>query len=197
MADDPHKNITVRSQIVGDDVDFKDDNMILNKGITADTIINSWNANRNKLHKALIDGQLMSNLDTVVGHDSRCKNYMGTGKRPLNNKFKCEGCNYVGILFPDQRIIGDVITIQVGKYIGKQYKIKPNHDGQLGSYTHITTPIYQSMRIIEKLKNMRACETSLSDMVFSTHFYVTSNSATQYAIISLLMEAELNKFWRI
>jgi hypothetical protein len=193
MTDVGNEIITVRSQISNDESPqysiLEDENV----GITADAIIESWDENRNDLHQALINSDL-SHLDDVVGDDSNCKNYMGKGTKPLSNRFKCDGCTHTGILFLNQRINSDIITIQVGKYVGQQYRLKSNLEGKLASYVSTTNPVEQSKVILDRLKYIKDCESTLENMVQTTKFNVVHNPNTQYIAMSILMEAELNKF---
>jgi len=193
MTDDGNEIITVRSQINSDELPPRPTLEDEHVGITADAIIESWDQNRNDLHQALIDGDL-NHLDEIVGDDSSCKNYMGKGVKPLSNKFKCDGCTHMAILFPNQRITSDTITIQVGKYVGHQYKLKSNLEGKLASYSPTTNPVEQSKIVLDRLKYIKDCESTLENMIKTTKFNVVHNPNTQYIAMSILMEAELNKF---
>jgi len=160
--------------------------------VSADDIIDRFKYDSLLIFNNIFKGEL--NISDIYIQDNDCRCQLGLGKRPYVNTHKCNGCSMIRSILPGMKISPEKnITIQVGKYEGKNFQIV-EYDDIFGKYTY--NEEYSNVADFLLKKENKLC--LLDDSIYSknktTSYYITPSYITNYIITSIFLNNKMHKY---
>lgn len=160
---------------------------------SADDILDRIKYDSSIIFKNLRQG--IFDLEKVLPVDKKCLCNLGQGKRPFVNRNTCVGCELMRRIFTTIKVPeSKIVTIEVGKYLGKKIKINTYNKHKYEKYEKCS---YQTsiMKILStKEHEMFLLDKSFNKIYNNTTVYSTDSPVSNYINTCVFINNKLHKY---